>query len=136
MTWLPRTLGVLTAVYGLSTLVRPSIFAAPAGLSGAGSSGAGLSEAGLSEAGPSAPVAILVRAVGVRDVANGIAMAAAPAGPALRLAIGARIVADLGDALTFALSPNDDPGARKKAVAVGVGWGLLNLLGLLTARRR
>ena len=126
MTWLPRTLGVLTAVYGLSTLVRPSIFATPAGLSGAG----------LSQAGPPVPVAILVRAVGVRDLANGIAMAAAPAGPALRLAIGARIAADLGDALTFALSPNDDPGARKKAVAVGVGWGLLNLLGLLTARRR
>jgi hypothetical protein len=121
MTWLPRTLGVLTAVYGLSTLVQPSIFARPAGLSGAE---------------PSTPVAILVRAVGVRDVANGVAMVTAPAGPALRLAIGARIAADLGDALTFALSPNEDPGARKKAVAVGVGWGALNLLGLLAARRR
>lgn len=121
MTWLPRTLGVLTAVYGLSTLVRPSIFAKPAGLSGAE---------------PPVPVSILVRAVGVRDVANGIAMAAAPAGPALRLAIGARIAADLGDALTFAISPNEDPGARKKAVAVGVGWGALNLLGLLAASRR
>ncbi len=121
MTWLPRTLGVLTAVYGLATLVRPSIFAAPAGLA-AGE--------------PPAPVAVLVRAVGVRDVANGLAMAVAPAGPALRLAIGARIAADLGDAATFALSPNADAGARKKAVAVGVGWGALNLLGLLVARRR
>ncbi|MDN5930372.1 MAG: hypothetical protein L0I24_04810, partial [Pseudonocardia sp.] len=34
MTWLPRTLGVLTAVCGLSTLVRPAIFAKPARLSG------------------------------------------------------------------------------------------------------
>jgi len=33
------------------------------------------------------------------------------------------------------LSLNEDPNARKKAVAVGVGWGALNLLGLLAARR-
>lgn len=120
MNWLPRTLGVLTAVYGMSTLVRPTIFATPAGLSG-------------SE--PPTPVGILVRAVGVRDVANGIAIAAAPAGPALQLAIAARIAADLGDALVFALSPNEDPAARRKAVGVGVGWGALNLVGLLVARR-
>jgi hypothetical protein len=120
MTWLPRVFGVLTAVYGLATLVRPAIFAKPAGLSGDE---------------PPVPVGVLVRAVGVRDVANGLAMATAPAGPALRAAIGARIAADFGDALTFALSPNEDPNARRKAVAVGVGWGALNLLGLLTARR-
>ncbi len=120
MTWLPRTLGVLTAVYGLSTLAKPSIFAKPAG---------------LSDAEPPAPVSILVRAVGVRDVANGVAMALAPAGPALRLAIGARIAADLGDALTFAASPNADPAAQRKAIGVGVGWGVLNILGLLAARR-
>jgi hypothetical protein len=121
MSWLPRTLGVLTAAYGLSTLVRPSIFSKPAGLSGEQ---------------PPDPLAILVRAVGVRDVANGMAMAAAPAGPALRLAVGARIAADLGDAVTFALSPNADPAARRKAVVVGAGWGALNLLGLALASRR
>jgi hypothetical protein len=120
VTWLPRTLGVLTAVYGASTLVRPAIFSTPAGLSGGE---------------PPAPVGILVRAVGVRDVANGLAMAFAPAGPALRLAVAARIAADLGDAAVFALSDNDDADARRKAVAVGVGWGALNLLGLLAARR-
>ena len=64
MTWLPRVFGVLTAVYGLATLVRPAIFAKPAGLSGDE---------------PPAPVGVLVRAVGVRDVANGLAMATAPA---------------------------------------------------------
>ncbi len=120
MTWLPRTLGVLTAVYGLSTLVRPAIFAQPAGLSGAE---------------PPASVGILVRAVGVRDLANGVAMAAAPAGPALQFAAAARVAADLGDALVFAASPNDDPAARRKAIAVGVGWGALNVIGLLAARR-
>lgn len=120
MTWLPRTLGVLTALYGLSTLVRPAIFAKPAGLSGDE---------------PPAPVGILVRAVGVRDLANGLAMAAAPAGPALQLAVAARIAGDLGDALTFALSPNEDPAARRKAIGVGLGWGALNVIGLLAARR-
>jgi hypothetical protein len=121
MSWFPRTLGVLTAVYGLSTLARPSIFAKPAGLSGEQ---------------PPDPVAILVRAVGVRDVANGLATAVAPPGRALRLAIGARIAADLGDAVIFALSPNADPAARRKAVVVGAGWGALNLLGLVLANRR
>jgi hypothetical protein len=121
MSWLPRTLGVLTAAYGLSTLVRPSIFAKPAGLSGAE---------------PPTPVSILVRAVGVRDVASGLAMALAPTGPALQLAIGARIAADLGDAVTFALSPNDDPAAKRKAIGVGVGWGALNAIGLLASARR
>ena len=122
MTWLPRTLGVLTAIYGASTLVRPAIFSRPAGLSGDE---------------PPTPVGILVRAVGVRDVANGLAMALAPAGPALRLAVAARIAADLGDAAVFALSDNDndDADARRKAVGVGVGWGALNVLGLLAARR-
>lgn len=120
MTWLPRTLGALTAVYGLSTLVKPTIFSKPAGLSGDE---------------PPAPVSILVRAVGVRDIANGLAMAFAPAGPALRLAVAARIAADLGDALTFAASPNQDEASKRKAVGVGVGWGALNVLGLLAARK-
>lgn len=112
---------MLTAAYGLSTLVRPAVFARPAGLSGPR---------------PPDPVAVLVRAVGVRDVAGGLAMAVAPAGPALRAAVLARIAADVGDAVTFALSPNPDPAARRKAVAVGAGWGALNVLGLLAARRR
>lgn len=120
MTWLPRTLGALTAVYGLSTLVKPTIFSKPAGLSGDE---------------PPLPVSVLVRAVGVRDVANGVAMAVAPAGRALRLAVIARIAADLGDAVTFAVSPNESAEARRKAIGVGVGWGALNLVGLLAARK-
>ncbi len=126
MTWLPRTLGVLTAVYGLSTLVRPAIFAKPAGL---------MSTAEEAGDEPPTPVGILVRAVGVRDLANGMAMVAAPAGPALQLAAAARVASDLGDAIVFALSPNDDPAARRKAMAVGVGWGALNVVGLVAARR-
>src|SRR4051812_12931020 len=109
MTWIPRTLGVLTAAYGLTTLVRPAVLSRPSGL----------------EEQPSRPVGILVRAVGVRDIANGVAMALAPAGPALQVAIGARIASDLGDALTWALSPVE-ASAKRKTIAVGVGWAALN----------
>ena len=120
MIWFPRTLGALTALYGLAILARPSLFSKPAGLSGDE---------------PPAPVGILVRAVGARDLANGIAIAVAPAGPALEAALAARIAGDVGDAVTFALSDNRDESARRKAVAVGAGWGALNVLGLLAARR-
>ncbi|WP_211177017.1 hypothetical protein [Pseudonocardia acidicola] len=69
-----RVLGVLTAAYGLGTLVRPSLLAGPAGLSPKGG-------------GPSRAVATLVRAVGVREVASGLAIALAPEGRALQTAL-------------------------------------------------
>jgi len=120
MSWFPRTLGVLTAAYGVATLVRPAILAGPAGLAG-------------SDGQPSEPVSILVRAVGVRDTVNGVTVALAPAGAPLKLALAARIAADLGDAAVFGLSPGD-PAAKRKAVVVGLAWGALNALALASAR--
>ena len=117
MSWIPRALGALTAAYGLTTLARPGVLTRPSGLGE-----------------PSTPVGILVRAVGVRDIANGMAMALAPAGPAQQVAVGARIASDLGDALTWALS-QPDPAARRKTIGVALGWAGLNALGLLAARR-
>jgi hypothetical protein len=119
MTWLPRTLGVLTAAYGLATLIRPAILAKPSGLS-AGE--------------PPASVATLVRAVGVRDVASGVAMAVST-GRAQRIAVAVRIAADLGDAATWAFGSSVDPAARRKTIAVGAGWAALNAIGLATIRR-
>jgi len=119
MTWLPRTLGVLTAAYGLATLVRPAILAKPSGLS-AGE--------------PPPSVSTLVRAVGVRDIAGGVAMAVS-SGRAQRIAVGARIAADLGDAVTWAFSSSPDPAARRRTIAVGVGWAALNAIGLAAIRR-
>ena len=95
MTWLPRVFGVLTAVYGLATLVRPAIFAKPAGLSGDE---------------PPVPVGVLVRAVGVRDVANGLAMATAPAGPALRAQASVRRSAPRPQPLSTRTSKPPPPG--------------------------
>jgi hypothetical protein len=119
MTWLPRTLGVLTAAYGLATLVRPALLATPSG---------------LSTGEPPAPVSALVRAVGVRDIASGVAIAVS-SGRAQRIALGARIAADLGDALTWSFSSAPDPAARRKTIVVGVGWAALNALGLAAVRR-
>jgi hypothetical protein len=118
MSWIPRALGALTAAYGLTTLARPEVLTRPSGLG----------------EGPSTPVGILVRAVGVRDIANGMAMALAPAGPAQQVAVGARIASDLGDALVWGLS-QPDRDARRKTIAVAVGWAALNAVGLLAARR-
>lgn len=120
MLWIPRTLGVLTALYGLATIVRPAVLAKPAGLSGDE---------------PSTGVSVLTRAVGARDVANGVAVALAPSGPALQLAVAARIAGDLGDAATFALAGELDGSARRKAVGVSVGWAALNVLALVVTRR-
>lgn len=119
MTWLPRTLGVLTAAYGLATLVRPAILAKPSG---------------LSTGEPSSPVSTLVRAVGVRDIASGVAVAVS-SGRAQQLALGARIAADLGDAVTWAFSSAPDSAERRKTIAVGVGWAALNAVALATTRR-
>lgn len=119
MSWLPRALGVLTAAYGASTLVRPAILAGPAG---------------LAQGGPTAPVDVLIRAIGVRDIAVGVLMATST-GRTQQLATGARIAADLGDAVTWAVNPGIDPDARRKTIGVAVGWAALNAIGLLAARR-
>jgi hypothetical protein len=119
MTWLPRALGVLTAGYGLATLIRPAILAGPSG---------------LASGEPPAAVSTLVRAVGVRDIASGAAMAVS-SGRAQRIAVGVRIAADLGDVLTWAFSSSPDRDQRRKTMAVGAGWAALNAVGLATIRR-
>lgn len=68
----------------------------------------------------------LTRGIGVRDAAIGLAMVLAPAGPARRLAVGARVAADLGDAAAFGAGLAGRP-SRTKVVAFAAGWGLLSL---------
>jgi hypothetical protein len=67
--------------------------------------------------------------LGARDVVSGVAMALAPAGPALRAATVFRIVSDSTDALAFGLNA---PDARLKAKAVGaaLAYAALNALSL------
>ncbi|MGD9990231.1 hypothetical protein [Pseudonocardia sp.] len=101
-----RFLGAATATYAAATLARPSVLARPLRM------------------GTSPATDTLARAVGVRDLASGVAMVAAT-GHAGVVASAMRIGSDLGDAVVFGLSdlPAD---ARRKAVGVALGWAALN----------
>jgi len=104
-------MGAATAAYGLSTVVRPAVLAKPCHLTEPDGS-------------VSAPTALLVRAMGVRDTAMGTAMLLAKTPSASRMASTCRIASDLSDAALFGtLLPV--VAARKKAAAVAGGWGLL-----------
>jgi len=111
MLTLTRVLGAATAAYGVATLVRPAILARPAGLANA---------TGEVPAGSS----ILIRAVGARDTAIGLAMVLAPAGPALRTAVSARVASDLADAAVFG-SALPEPDKRLRIAGVAGVWGAL-----------
>ncbi|MEC4019376.1 hypothetical protein [Streptomyces sp. H27-D2] len=114
-----RAVGAATAVYGLAVAARPEWLARPSGLTDA-------------EGRTAVETAVSLRPLGWRDAACGLAMALAPAGPALRTATLLRIAADFGDAVLLGRKlPERDK--RVKAVAVSVGWGALSLAGLLCA---
>ena len=110
---LPRLLGAATALYSVAIIIRPALLARPCGLS-SGPDGTAVAT----------PVAILIRAIGARDVAIGTAMVCAPRGSALRTATAARVVADAADALVF----GTQLGERDRRMKIGgfaAGWALL-----------
>ncbi|WP_407553369.1 hypothetical protein QOM21_25620 [Streptomyces sp. Pv4-95] len=116
-----RAVGAATAVYGIAVTALPDLLARPSGL--------------VDDEGKSEPATrISLRPLGWRDAASGLAMVLAPAGPALRTAACVRLAADFGDAVLLGATLPDR--ARKKAVAVSVGWGALSLVGLLAKERQ
>ncbi len=118
MTKLPaRVFGALTFAYGVSALLKPDILARHGELGGV-----------------TPAVRLLSGTFGVRDMASGAAIVAAPAGAALEAALAARVIADLGDAALFgAFGPT--PRARAKIAAVAGGWGAIGAALLMDARR-
>jgi hypothetical protein len=105
-----RTIGVLTAAYGVSAILRPETLARWTGLGDPGS--------------PSAAVRALSASIGVRDVCSGVAIVLAPPGRALRTALVVRATLDAGDAIAFGtLCPTRR--ARFTIAAVAAGWGVL-----------
>lgn len=120
MSWLPRLIGLATAGYSVAIMVRPELFAGPCKLT---------DEAGRVPR----QVRTLVTAIGARDLASGLALALAPAGRPMRLALATRVACDLGDAV-FLAAGVPDAEARKKVVAVAGGWAALTALSALTAR--
>jgi hypothetical protein len=105
-----RTIGVLTAAYGLSAILRPQTLARWTGLG--------------DPASPSADVRALSASIGVRDLCSGAAIVLAPRGRALRTTLAVRATLDAGDAIVFgALCPTRR--ARVTIAAVAAGWGAL-----------
>ena len=118
MIWIPRTIGVLTALYGLSALLKPGVIARHGELADPGDRRSG--------------VALLSATIGVRDLVSGAAIVLAPEGGALLAALAARVSFDLGDAAAFGrLLPT--PRARRKIAAVALAWAALSALSAIWA---
>ena len=107
---LSRVLGVTTIAFGVLEFARPDLWAKPTGIIG-----------------PSPAMRTWHQTLGARDVISGLAMAVAPAGPALRAVTLFRIVSDSTDALAFGINA---PTARLKGKAVGaaLGYAAVNAL--------
>lgn len=119
MIWFPRIVGVLTALYGISAVLKPDVISRHGELANPGDLRSG--------------VFLLSVIVGVRDLVSGIAIVAAPAGGVLLAALGARVAFDAGDAVAFGrLLPT--PAARRKVAAVALGWGAISALSMIGAR--
>ena len=110
MPLLSRALGVATLATGLIEFVKPDVWAKPTGLGT------------LSPA-----MRTWHHTLGARDVVSGVAMLAAPAGPALRTATLFRIVSDLTDAVAFGINA---PGSARKVKALGATFGYAGLAAL------
>lgn len=105
-----RTIGLLTAAYGVSAILRPQTLARFTGLG--------------DPAAPGAAVRALSITIGVRDLCSGVAIVLAPRGRPLRAALVARATLDGGDAIVFGtLCPTRR--ARVTIAAVAAGWGAL-----------
>jgi hypothetical protein len=112
-----RLLGLATTATGLLEFARPDVWGGPAGLGG-----------------PSPAMRTWHHTLGARDLASGLALTFAPAGPALRVATGFRIVSDLTDAVAFAINA-PDPARKAKALGVTLGYATLAALSLRRAGR-
>ena len=118
MIWFPRIVGLLTALYGVSALLRPDVISRHGELASPDDRRSG--------------VHLLSAIVGIRDVVSGAAILAAPAGGVLLAALGARVALDTGDAVAFGrLLPT--PRARRKVAAIALGWAGIAALSMLGA---
>jgi hypothetical protein len=116
--WFPRIVGLLTAIYGVSALLRPDVISRHGELASPDDRRSG--------------VHVLSAIVGVRDVVSGAAILLAPAGGVLLGALGARIALDTGDAVAFGrLLPTRR--ARRKVAAIALGWAAVAALSMLGA---
>jgi hypothetical protein len=111
----PRTVGVLTAAYGVSAIARPDVIRRHGELP------------------DTEAVRLLSTIVGIRDLVSGTLIVFAPAGRPLTAALGIRVAFDLGDAAAFGtLLPTRR--ARRKIGAIALGWAALCAAAIPQAR--
>ena len=105
---LTALVGVATTAFSAALVVAPRVLVGPARLV------------------DTADTRALVRALGARDVVTGLALVAAPAGRARRLATAARVLCDWTDAVVFpaALAGR---GTGSLVAASAWAWGALAL---------
>jgi hypothetical protein len=108
---LTRVLGAATAAYSAAIIIWPRLLAKPCGMTTVDG-----------EVRPE--IRSLIGAIGARDTAIGVAMMSAPAGPALKAALAARVISDASDMVVFGLQL-PDRGTRGKVAAVAAGWAVL-----------
>jgi hypothetical protein len=113
MPMLARVLGFITAAYSIAISVRPVLLARPCGLA-----------EGHDQRQVSPAVRTLIGGIGARDTAIGAAMVLARRGPAMRLAISARVASDLGDVVFFG-SQLPDPSRRARIACFAGAWAAL-----------
>jgi hypothetical protein len=115
-----QLMGLLTAAYGGALILKPEVLIRPVGIEDYDTG------------------ARVARVLGVRDVLSGLAMIVAPPGPALAIAVAARVASDLSDAASFQGLAPDAPARRKVAIAA-IGWAtacaITGVLALRGARR-
>ena len=98
-----QLMGLLTAAYGGALIAKPEVLIRPVGIEDHDTG------------------ARVARVLGIRDVLSGLAMIVAPPGPALAVAVAARVASDLSDAASFqGLAP--DAQARRKVALAAIGW--------------
>ncbi len=100
--------GAATAAFSAALVVAPGVLIGPARLA------------------DTADTRSLVRALGARDTVTGLALMAAPAGRARRLATVARVLCDWTDAVVFP-SALTGRGTGPLVAASAWGWGALAL---------
>ncbi|MFD3471101.1 DUF4267 domain-containing protein [Streptomyces sp. NPDC058682] len=116
-----RVVGAATALYSVAIMVRPEWLAKPCDFP--------LDSDGR----PQRQTGLLIRAIGARDTAIGIAMTVATSESTRRSATWCRVAADTADAALFG-TLLESKQARRKVAGFALSWAALCALSLRSTR--
>ena len=116
MTRTLRVLGAVTVGYSVAIIAVPKLLAGPCRMTDPTGS-------------TPTPVATLIRAVGARDTAIGLAMMTAPPGLGLGVATACRVGSDLGDTVAFGVGL-PDASTKLKIAGFAAAFAAVNAVAL------